>query len=84
MSALFGLWLGVSKPAFALPECPQRGESSARYADRQHPGYDHGLLVGISSGANVWAARQLAKKISGNIATMLPDRAERYFSTALM
>jgi len=39
---------------------------------------------GISSGANVWAARQLAKKVSGNIATILPDRAERYFSTALM
>mgnify|MGYP001120379365 FL=1 len=45
---------------------------------------DLGLLVGISSGANVWAARQLAKKISGNIATVLPDRAERYFSTALL
>jgi cysteine synthase len=43
-----------------------------------------GLLVGISSGANVWAARQLAKKIRGNIATVLPDRAERYFSTALL
>jgi cysteine synthase len=42
------------------------------------------LLVGISSGANVWAARQLAKKVKGNIATVLPDRAERYFSTALM
>lgn len=47
-------------------------------------GIDHGLLVGISSGANVWAARQLAKKIKGNIATVLPDRAERYFSTALL
>ena len=47
-------------------------------------GADKGLLVGISSGANVWAARQLAKKISGNIATILPDRAERYFSTALL
>ncbi|UCH33238.1 MAG: cysteine synthase A [Armatimonadota bacterium] len=45
---------------------------------------DHGLLVGISSGANVWAARQLAKKVEGNIATVLPDRAERYFSTALL
>jgi cysteine synthase A len=45
---------------------------------------DHGLLVGISSGANVWAARQLARKIQGNIATVLPDRAERYFSTALL
>lgn len=47
-------------------------------------GRDHGLLVGISSGANVWAARQLAGRISGNVASVLPDRAERYFSTALM
>jgi len=47
-------------------------------------GRDHGLLVGISSGANVWAARELAKKMGGNIASVLPDRAERYFSTALM
>lgn len=43
-----------------------------------------GLLVGTSSGANVWAARQAAKRIAGNIATVLPDRAERYFSTALL
>ena len=47
-------------------------------------GRDHGLLAGISSGANVWAARQLAGKLDGNIVTVLPDRAERYFSTALM
>jgi cysteine synthase A len=47
-------------------------------------GMDHGLLVGISSGANVWAARQLAAKIKGNVATVLPDRAERYFSTSLI
>jgi cysteine synthase A len=47
-------------------------------------GRDFGLLVGISSGANVWAARQLAGRIDGNIATVLPDRAERYFSTALL
>jgi cysteine synthase A len=47
-------------------------------------GTDFGLLVGISSGANVWAARKLARSISGNIATVLPDRAERYFSTALL
>jgi len=45
---------------------------------------DLGLLVGISSGANVWAARRLAERIEGNITTVLPDRAERYFSTALM
>jgi len=47
-------------------------------------GRDFGLLVGISSGANIWAARQLSKKITGNITTVLPDRAERYFSTALL
>ncbi len=47
-------------------------------------GRDYGLLVGISSGANVWAARQLARRIPGAIATVLPDRAERYFSTSLM
>jgi len=47
-------------------------------------GRDMGLLVGISSGANVWAAQQLTKKIAGNITTVLPDRAERYFSTALL
>ncbi len=47
-------------------------------------GRDCGLLVGISSGANVWAARQLAKRNIGNIVTVLPDRAERYFSTALL
>jgi cysteine synthase A len=43
------------------------------------------LLVGTSSGANIWAARQLAKKYPGKlIATVLPDRAERYFSTGLL
>ena len=47
-------------------------------------GKNYGLLVGISSGANIWAARQMAKKLKGNIATVLPDRAERYFSTALL
>ncbi len=47
-------------------------------------GRRHGLLVGISSGANVWAARQLAQRVKGNVATILPDRAERYFSTSLL
>jgi cysteine synthase A len=47
-------------------------------------GRDYGLLVGISSGANVWAARQIAGRMDGRITTVLPDRAERYFSTALL
>ena len=47
-------------------------------------GSSYGLLVGISSGANVWAARRMAERMKGNVATVLPDRAERYFSTALL
>lgn len=45
-----------------------------------------GLLVGTSSGANVWAAKKIANKYGKDkiIATVLPDRAERYFSTALI
>ncbi len=47
---------------------------------------ERGFLVGTSSGANIWAARQLAEKMDPGsiIATVLPDRAERYFSTALI
>jgi cysteine synthase A len=47
-------------------------------------GRENGLLVGISSGANIWAARRLSARIPGNVATVLPDRAERYFSTSLL
>lgn len=43
------------------------------------------LLCGTSSGANVWAARQIAREHpEWTIATVLPDRAERYFSTGLL
>lgn len=43
------------------------------------------LLCGISSGANIWGARQIAKEHPDwVIATVLPDRAERYFSTGLL
>lgn len=45
-----------------------------------------GLLVGTSSGANVWAAKQMAAKYGKDkvIATILADRVERYFSTSLI
>jgi len=45
---------------------------------------EEGLLVGTSSGANIWAAIELGKHLDGNIVTVLPDRAERYFSTSLI
>ncbi len=44
---------------------------------------EEGLSVGISSGANVAAALQMQSEIKGKIATVLPDTAERYLSTAL-
>lgn len=44
-----------------------------------------GLLCGISSGTNVAAALSLAKKLGPGktVVTVLPDTAERYFSTPL-
>lgn len=44
-----------------------------------------GLMCGISSGSNVFGALKLAKKLGKgkNVVTILPDTAERYFSTPL-
>jgi cysteinyl-tRNA synthetase len=40
---------------------------------------DHGLLVGHSAGAALWAARDLARGLSaGVIVALLPDGGERY------
>ena len=44
-----------------------------------------GIMCGISSGTNVAAAKRLAKKLGKGktVVTILPDTAERYFSTPL-
>ena len=58
---------------------------------RKHAG-EYGIdpervaIWGTSSGANIWACKQMAEKYGKDkvIATVLPDRMERYFSTGLL
>ncbi len=46
---------------------------------------EEGLLVGISTGANVWASLQVAKRLGAGkrVVTMLCDTGERYLSVSL-
>jgi cysteine synthase len=46
---------------------------------------EEGLLVGMSSGAIVWAALQVAREIGpgGRVVTIAPDTGSRYLTTAL-
>ena len=54
------------------------------YKESRQIALKEGVLVGISSGANLWAAREIAKKNPGkNIVTILCDTGERYLSTEL-
>ena len=56
------------------------------FAAGKEVGHSEGVLVGISSGAAVWAALELAKRPENkgkNIVVLLPDTGDRYLSTPL-
>lgn len=61
-------------------------ENDDAFAAGKLVGKSEGILVGISSGAAVWAAIELAKRPENKgktIVTLLPDTGDRYLSTPL-
>ncbi len=61
-----------------------RVSDEAAFATSKALAKEEGLLVGISAGANVWAATQIAKENPGKtVVTILCDTGERYLSTEL-
>ena len=61
-------------------------ENEDAFATGRRIARTQGVLVGISSGAAMWAAIQLAKRPENkgkNIVVLLPDTGERYLSTAM-
>ena len=61
-------------------------ESDDAFAIGREIGREEGVLVGISSGAAVWAALELAKRSENEgktIVAILPDTGERYLSTPM-
>lgn len=63
-----------------------RVKNEDAFAFGQEVGHKEGFLVGISSGAALWAAIQIAKRSENEgktIVVLLPDSGDRYLSTAL-
>ena len=61
-------------------------ENEDAFATGREIGHSEGILVGISSGAAVWAAVEIAKRPENagkNIVALLPDTGDRYLSTPM-
>ena len=92
-NALFAVAYLAMMPKFLL-RMKKRGGYRAHFAERfgrydpetaRRLAKEEGLVCGISSGTNVAAALKLAKKLGPGktVVTVLPDTAERYYSTPL-
>ena len=76
---LYGMVVEILDEVIPVTD-PAAKETARSYAATQ------GVLVGISSGAALWAALELAKRPENAgkvIVTLLPDSGERYLSTDL-
>lgn len=61
-------------------------DNEVPFSTAKELGTEDGVLVGISSGAALWAATQVATRAENegkNIVVILPDSADRYYSTPL-
>lgn len=61
-------------------------DNEAPFSTAKELGTGDGVLVGISSGAALWAATQVATRAENegkNLVVILPDSADRYYSTPL-
>ena len=61
-------------------------ENEDAFATGREIGHSEGILVGISAGAAVWAAVEIAKRPENagkNIVVLLPDTGDRYLSTPM-
>ncbi len=61
-------------------------ENEDAFATAKEIAREEGILVGISSGAALWAALREAEKPENkgkNIVVFLPDSGDRYYSTPL-
>lgn len=62
-----------------------RVKNEDAFATSRNLAHREGILVGASSGANIWAALQVAGELGPGktVVTIVPDTGERYLSTAL-